>query len=705
MMKMIHRTPTIFQFEAAECGAASLAMILAFYGRRVSLEQLRIDAGVSRDGSKAGNLIRAAAKHGLEGHGFKKSFERLRDLQTPCILLLRGGHFVVLEGFKSKSILINDPAVGRRKLAPGELRTLYGGIVLTFERTADFEKKKPTGIPAFARRQIRLYAQGMALGIVLRLLTVACCCVACRCLWREIDASVLQESLGFFPVVVLLLSVLAAAGFLVLRCFVNSVNGRQFSLRSAKAFAEKLLRLPFLFFEQRYAGDPVGRSHRSAAVNRYISETLTNAVSGLTAALPVLFLMFYNSMPRAFSALAAATAAAVAPLLPIALEGSVARLAAGESVLAGRIYTGLCEMETLKAAGAEERWAAVLKKEMNKLSCARKRREAAHGLSRACAAALVPASVLLITVVCRADGASEGETAAFLLLFLLLLHLMRDVVIAFIRLPSFRTDLAAVCDVADYAPDELYRKDKLSSVKKADGAVALENVSFSYGALSPQVIHGLSLSVVAGGFAAIVGTSGSGKSTAAKLLGGVYRPVEGRVTLDHITLDKVQKSVINASVAIVDTHPSLFSGSVRDNITMWNAGISEKDIAAAIQDACIGECIERRGGLNAPVTENGANFSGGQRSRLALARALASNPSVLILDEATAALDAVTEQRIIENIRRRGCTCVMISHRLSAVRDCDIIFVLDNGRVVQQGTHRELAGEGVYRALMKEVST
>ena len=539
--------------------------------------------------------------------------------------------------------------------------------------------------------------------ILLRLLTAACCCVACGCLWREIDAAVRQEARDFLPVAVLLLSVLAAAGFLALRCAVNSVNGSRFSLRSAKAFAEKLLRLPFLFFEQRYAGEPVGRAHRSASVNRYISETLTNAASGLTAALPVFFLMLYNSPPRAFSALAAAAAAAVAPLLPIALEGSAARLAAGEGVLACRIYTGLCEMETLKAAGAEERWTALLNKEINKLSRARKRRAAAHGLSHACSAALVPVSVLLMTVVCHTGGASAGETAAFLLLFLLLLHLLRDTVVAFIRLPSLRTDLAAACDVTDYPQDELYKNDKLSSVKKAEGAVALENVSFSYGALSPPVIRRLSLSVPAGGFAAIVGASGSGKSTAAGLLGGVYRPAEGNVTLDHITLDKVQKSVINASVAIVGTHPSLFSGSVRDNITMWNTGISEKDIAAGIRDACIGDCIQQRGGLNAPVAENGANFSGGQRSRLALARALASNPSVLILDEATAALDAATEQRIIENIRRRGCTCVMISHRLSAVRDCDIIFVLDNGRVVQQGTHRELAAaEGVYRTLMRE---
>lgn len=707
-MGKINKTPTIYQMEAAECGAASLAMILSYYGRHIPLEQLRIDAGVSRDGSKAGNLIRAAETYGLEGHGYKKEADALRTVQTPCILLFRRGHFVVLEGFRGQSATVNDPAVGRRRLQADALRELYAGVVLTFQPAPSFRKEKRSH-DSELRRRILLNKKGIAVSVLFGAAASGCSFAALLSFCRLLD-DVFGHRIGrisLHDLLPILLYVITAAFFFVLQSTAGNGFRTNYLMQSAKAFAEKLFRLPADFYEQRYIGEPVNRAKRNSAVDHFVAEEIGAAAVGFMTALCALGITLWCCPLLApVSLICAAAGTGAALLTAAAARYHTNRLSVHENILAGKVYTGIREMETLKAAGAERLYLRSLSAVQKKLS---KERQTAAAVGRAAAVCRIGLFLLswgVLTAVCakmlNAHTITPGKALPVLLLNPLLSASLNTVITVISKARLLKPNTAASRDVLRYPEDEIYDRQKTGLIRKAEGAVRLEKVTFSYNVLSPPVIRSLSADIRPGSIVAVVGASGSGKSTVAKLISGVYRPQSGRITLDGMDLASIPKSVINASISVVSQQPAIFSGTVRDNLTMWNSKIAEKDMIAAAKDACILEGIlAREGQFEASVSENGVNFSGGQRRRLELARALATNPSVLVMDEATAALDAVTEQRIMGNIRRRGCTCIVIAHRLSAVRDCDMIVVMDHGSIVQAGTHSELAAaEGVYRSLL-----
>lgn len=713
-MKGTVRTPTILQMEAAECGAASLAMLIRYYGGHIPMEKIRVDAGVSRDGSKAGNLIRAAKEYGLEGHGYKKSFSALIQMQPPCIILLNYGHFVVFEGVKGNYAYLNDPSVGRRRLTPEELAAVYGGVVLTFTPTEDFQKGKANLSLKDLLQRVESYHKEYVAALIVGLLSaVVCVGIALLTEWF-IDFETISSPAD--PInqdrwIIDAVTVVLIALEIVLLWRQSVVRARlryRVAMPSARRFVTKMLRLPLSFYEQRYPGELVQRTEKNNATDNFVTGRLPDAVFGVAASMVILFMMcmlqwILGLIAAGFFMIQLAVMAALSKTADSASVG----LSAEENRMAGKLYAGLRIIGTLKASGAERDYPAKIRKQQEVINRAGKRLILTRQLTAA-AASLLRYILLVVLIVLGvykvvSEELTQGEFVAFIILFIAFFAPIETIVPMITRVGIIKADMESANDVLQYEDDEIYHTASFGGFKKLQGGITLRHIEFAYSSLDQPLIDDLSLKIDPGTMVAIVGATGSGKSTIAKLISGLYRPRKGEIRLDGTDLKKIPKRIINASIATVSQNITLFSGTVRDNISMWNSKIADADIANAAKDACLYDFIRNKpDGFDMMIKENGANLSGGQRQRIEIARALAVNPSILIMDEATSALDPITEEAIIKNIRRRGCTCVMIAHRLSAVRDCDTIVVMEKGKIEQRGTHEELAGvEGPYRELIR----
>ena len=711
-MKTYVKTPVVYQTEAAECGAASLAMVFSFFGRYFPMEQLRAETGVSRDGCNAANLCRVAEKYGLECHGYKKGAQGLRALKPPCILYWRQNHFVVLEGFKGNRVYINDPAYGRRRLAVGEFEEGYAGIVLTFHKTERFQKMgRPVGIRHVIKSRTEEQREWMACLMGLRLCMVFPGVVIILFIQRMIDEVILMKNTSLlFP---LLFGI-----FLMLLCYLALSFGRAYfeakvfkraRLFSLRKLLDKLLQLPDSFFEQRYPDDLAVRIENHDTVSNFVLNGLMGNVHVLFSSVFYLMLLFLYSPLLAMEAIVVLTGTLLLLLLyreSLAEAGIRSRQETGK--LAEMLGAGVRLQETLKIAGADADY-------MRKLRMLDKRRQRAEQklvhLQRHVRVLVVVLQCFGIGILCLA-GISQisegilsiGMLAAALLLFVSLFRPVLKTAGQLEYAEKVKADAMREEDILAYPIEKNDKKQKRrATMEKLDGAVEVRNLSFGYNRLQPAVIADVSFSIECGERIGFVGMSGAGKTTLLKLLGGMYQPWEGAVLLDGTEAEKVSKEVRNASVSMVHAKGIFFAASIRDNITMWNPNISETALIQAAKDACIhDEIIAKNGGYEFLLTENAANISGGQKQRIAIARALATNPSVLILDDATSALDPMVEKMILDNIKRRGCTCLIAAQRLSSIRDCERIFVLEHGRIVQQGTHAELLlKDGMYCELMK----
>lgn len=713
-MKGFVKTPTILQMEAAECGAASLAMLIMYYGGHVPMEKIRVDAGVSRDGSKAGNLIRAAKKYGMEGHGYKKSFAALIQMQPPCIILLNYGHFVVFEGTKKNCACLNDPAVGRRRLTLEELDAIYGGVVLTFTPTEDFKKAKTKSSlkDLFARAEgnRRDYFAALVAG----LLTAGVCAAIMTLVERFITLRTLPytadgtgQPMWIGELICVLLIVLEIP-LLWRQSMIRARLRYRVAMPSARRFVTKLLRLPLSFYEQRYPGELVQRTNKNNATDNFVTGRVPDVIFGLvTSAVFFIMMCVYQPILGLIAAVFFVIQLLAMAILSKKADSASIGLSAEENRMAGKLYAGLRIIGTLKASGAERDYPEKIEKQQEAINRAEYRLIITRQLTGA-AASLLRYILLVILIVLGGymvarDMMTQGEYVAFMVLFVAFFAPIDTIVPMITRVGIIKADMESANDVMQYEDDEIYHTDSFGKTQKLEGEIILKHIDFAYSSLDKPLIDDLSLKIDPGTMVAIVGATGSGKSTIAKLISGLYRPRKGEILLDGNDLTKIPKSVINASIATVSQNITLFSGTVRDNISMWNSKIADTDIANAAKDACLYDFIRNKpDGFDTVIRENGANLSGGQRQRIEIARALAVNPSILIMDEATSALDPITEDRIIRNIRRRGCTCVMIAHRLSAVRDSDTIVVMEQGKIAQRGTHEKLAGmEGPYRELIR----
>lgn len=725
------RAPTVLQMEAVECGAACLAMILRTYGRYAPLEQLRTECGVSRDGSKASNILRAARKHGLEAKGFRQSLPALLNFTMPCIVFWNFNHFVVLEGVRGKKVYINDPASGPRVLSYSEFDQGFTGVVLDLKPGPDFTKGG-TRTRELAGLVRRLATSKLAVSFVL-LATLALVVPGLvipvfakvfvdEILIQQLDNWVMPLLIG------MAVTALLRGGLTWLQQALLARLDTKIAITQAATFFWHVLRLPLSFFDARFAGDILSRVNANDRVGRLLSGPLATNLASIPT------IVFYFIVMVAFDWLMALVGAGLALLNVLALramnrvrEDGSRRLLLDQGKLAGTSVAGIRMLETLKSSGQEDDFFSKWSGYQAKYLTSRQQFAFYSTILNSIPpliSGLITAVILCLGGLRVIEGVMTiGMLVAFQSLMRSFTAPIEQLVTLASNLQEIKGDLARLDDVLNHELDTRFtsaaeRAEKeapaaprpepaLPDDAKLRGGIELRNVVFGYSQFDKPLIDGLSLSIAPGQRVALIGGSGSGKSTVAKLIAGLYQPWSGEILFDGVKLLDVPYRVFAQSVGTVDQEILLFAGTLRENLSMWDPTVSERDITASLRDAAILPLIEGRPGrYDCKVAEMGANFSGGQRQRIEIARALVGNPSILVLDEATAALDPVVEKEIDDNIRRRGCTTVVVAHRLSTVRDSDEIIVLHFGRVVQRGIHEDLIAEdGPYRRLMQaEVS-
>lgn len=709
------KTPTIYQMEATECGAASLSMIFAYFGKHLPLEQMRIETGVSRDGCNAGNIMRAAKKYGFECHGYRKEPDGLRELQPPCIIHWNFNHFVVFEGFKGRYAYINDPAMGRRKLTMEELDDAFTGVVLTFKPTSSFqkEKRKNTLLGFIGSRLRGQY------GTLFKLLFIGLLLVFPGLLLPVLSQVFVDDILvagntdWFVKLIIFMLAtIILQACLTIYRNTILVKLQKKMVLLSARDFLSNMFRLPMSFFEQRYVGDLSGRVSNNAKVSDFLAgELAETALNIFVIIFYLILLIIYSPILTVIVLVSVLVNLAVMKITSRLISNASIKLQQDSGKLAGAVCAGISITSTLKASGAESEYVSRILGYNAKTICLEQRFSKFQNIVNA-----IPDTVkMLVDVLLFMVGGSlviSGKmTIGMLIAFTTLFGSFSepiDKLVGFVKnIQTTKADINRVEDIMNYSADEKYDSSvsKRDIKTKLDGNISANNIDFGYSRLKPPIVSDFSFKINCGSSVAFVGTSGCGKSTISKIVSGLYSPWNGELLFDGIPVKEIPNEVLNASISTVSQNITLFSGSIRDNLTMWNSKISESDMIAAAKDACIHDVISQKpGGYDYKLSEGASNLSGGQRQRLEIARALATNPTILIMDEATSALDPVVEKKIVDNIKRRGCTCVIVAHRLSAIRDCDRIIVLDKGRIAQQGTHEELSAvDGHYKKFIKNL--
>lgn len=709
------KTPTVLQMEAVECGAACLGIVLAYYGKIVPLEELRVECGVSRDGSVAGNILRAARRYGLTAQGYQSEPEGLRSLPLPMIIHWNFNHFVVVEGFRGKRVYLNDPARGPRTVTEQEFDQSFTGVVMVFEPSAEFTRtgERRSLVKALGKR---LSGSQIALTyVVLASLMLVIPGLLIPAFARVFIDDILNAGQTEWLMPLLIVMVITAAVRMLLTWLQQRYLLRletKLALSSSARFFWHILRLPIPFFTQRYGGEIGARVELNDRVAQVVSEELA------TTMLNIILIAFYALLMFQYSPLLTVIGVVIALLNTLALRyvsrlrvDTNQRLLQERGKLVGTAMNGLQTIETLKATGAESdffaQWAGYQAKTLNA-------QQELGRLSQLLSVvpsfltAISTAAVLVIGATQIISGQiTMGMLVAFLTLMTSFLEPVNQMVYLGGRIQEVEGDLNRLDDVLRYPTDPeigkmVSARDSADEKAKLVGAVELRDITFGYSPLAPPLIENFNLSLKPGTRVALVGASGSGKSTIARLVAGLFTPWSGKIWFDGQPRAEIPRYLITNSLAMVDQDIFLFAGTVRENLTLWDPTIPETNIIQAAKDAAIHEDIlQRSGGYDHLIEEGGRNFSGGQRQRLEIARALVGNPSILILDEATSALDTITEKIIDDNIRRRGCTCLIVAHRLSTIRDCDEIIVLDRGKVVQRGTHEELAAsDGPYLTLV-----
>lgn len=715
MKRTYKKTPTIFQMEATECGAASLSMIFAYFGKHLPLEQMRIETGVSRDGCNAGNVMRAAKKYGLECHGYRKEINSLLKLDAPCIIHWNFNHFVVYEGIKNGHAYINDPAVGRRKLTIDELDEGFTGVVLTFALTDKFEKqKKQNSMLAFVNDRLRgqynvifkLFFIGLLLvfpGLVLPITSQIL-----------LDDVIVGGNTEWFAAVVwcILFLVGLNAGLRYYRGFILQKLQNKMTLLSLHKFVSHLFRLPIGFFDQRYAGDLSGRIDNNNNINVFLAGELAETVLNIFVAIFYLILLLVYSPTLTLIGIASIIInILIVKLSSEHLTNVSMKMQQDSGKLTGAVCAGINITSTLKASGTENDYVGRILGYYAKTASLEQRLSRFQQILNVIPQIASLVSTVLVLMIGGLYVIDGMMTIGMLVAFNSLLSSFTAPVnslVGFVQeIQTLKADMNRVEDIVTYEEDLKFKtQGKQKKFKsKLSGRIELENVTFGYSRLEKPLIENFNFKLTPGNSIAFVGASGCGKSTIAKIVSGLYNSWDGSVKFDGVDINEIPKEVMSASVATVSQNITLFSGTIRENITMWNEGVLEADIVRAAKDACIHDVITQKpGAYDFNLTEGATNMSGGQRQRLEIARALVTNPSILIMDEATSALDPVIEKKILDNIKRRGCTCIIVAHRLSAIRDCDQIIVMQRGKIIQHGSHEELSNvEGTYKTLIQNI--
>jgi ATP-binding cassette, subfamily C, bacterial len=712
------RTPLLLQLEAAECGAAALGSVLGYHGRHIPLTELRQQCGVSRDGSKASRVVQAARAHGMDARGYALPVEDLFKIQPPFIVFWQFDHFLVVEGLSPRRAWLNDPAVGHRTISLAEFGDNYSGVALTFRPTPEFQRSGRSSrlLPALLSR-LRGYTTPILFGLLAGLLLVL------PTLALPVFTSIFINDVlldGRFDSLRPLLWVMGSAVVVQLLLQLLELRVlRRLQLSQAARYASQflwhLLHLPLTFYLQRYAGEISSRQERTIHVAAVLSGKLVGALMAVMGVAIYALILGLISWPLTAIGLGAVLLEGFALWLVYPLRREAAlRYSVDLGRATGVAMGGLQGIEALKASGLETGFFARWVGHYSLAAQADQKQEQASLALGTLPAFLDMATTTLLLLLGGLLVMARHMTLGLLVAFQTLLHEMLNPMSTLIRLAGpiheLEADLYRLDDVLA-CPAEIRSSHSEtepvaegSDVARLTGQVEMRQVSFGYSPLEPPLLEAFDLRALPGQRIALVGVSGSGKSTLVRLLAGLYMPWGGAVLLDGRPRADWPTGVVANSVALVDQEILLFEGSLRANLTLWDRTLTDDQLWQACRDACLAEVIQALpGGLDAPLREGGANLSAGERQRLEVARALALNPAVLLLDEATSALDSATEEQIMQNVRRRGCTCILAAHRFSTIRDSDEILVLDRGRVVERGRHEQLwSAQGEYARLLME---
>ena len=704
--KGIAKVPVIMQLEALECGAACLTMILAYYDKWIPLEKVRQDCGVSRDGSNALNILKAARSYGLEANGYRFELDSIQEEGLyPCIIHWNFNHFVVLNGFtRKKEAVINDPGRGTVKIPLDEFDRNFTGITLCFEPSESFV---PEGKPASTLSYVGKRLQNSRTAIIFVALTtiIAALFDLIQPAFSKVFVDYLLQGKNMswampFLTMLTVFSLLQLLVSWISTIYSLKINGKLDAVGTT-TYIWKVLQLPINFFSQRMAGDIQSRM----SSNTEIAATLVQTMAPLL--LNAIMMFLYLGIMIHYSPLLTSIGL-LSILINLVLANIISRKRVNltrvamrdQGKLAGATTSGIQMIETIKATGAENgffgRWSGY-QASVNKASVDFVKLNSFLGTIPAIVRAILNNVILILGVYLTMKG---EFTAGTIMLFQGYLSRFeapaQSLITAGQTIQEMRTSIERVEDVMAYETDPAFNTpeddmDDDNSFRKLSGAVEVSHVTFGYSPLAKPLIKDFSLSLKPGARVALVGTSGCGKSTIAKLISGLYQPWEGTITFDGKTQQEINRSVFTGSLAVVDQDIILFEDTIANNIKMWDNSIEDFEMILAAKDAQIHEdIVSRPNGYRHVLVEGGSDFSGGQRQRIEIARVLAQDPRIIILDEATSALDARTECGVVEAIVARGITCIVIAHRLSTIRDSDEIIVLDHGDVVDRGTHSEL---------------
>lgn len=707
------KVPVVMQLEALECGAAALAMVMAYYNKWVPLEQVRVDCGVSRDGSKAKNIYLAAEHYGFDVKAYRVEPKTLKeDGEFPCIIHWNMNHFVVLNGFKGNWVYLNDPARGTVRVSYEEFDKSFTGIVIVPTPSEDFEpsgKRKST--IEFAKKRIN----GTGAAVVFVMLTTAITYLfgiinstTSRVFVDRLLTGINSNWLVPFIWLLLLLAITQVITAWVQAVYSLKISGKM-ALTGSSDYMWKVLHLPMEFFSQRLAGDIQSR----ASTNASIATTLVSTFSPLILN-SVMMIVYLALMIKASPLL---TLVGISSML---INIAVAKIISNKRINITRVMlrdagkleastvTGISMIETIKASGAEggffRKWAGQ-QASVNAQNAKIVRTNQYLGMIPTLVSSIANYAVLVIGVLLVMRGSfTLGAVLLFQGFLTSFMNPAMTLVNAGQTIQEMRTQMERIEDVMEYPEDAnaVDREIEDTELSKLSGNIELKNVTFGYSKLEEPLIKDFSLKMKTGDRVALVGASGCGKSTVSKLVSGLHEPWSGEILFDGKPRSAYPRDVMTGSLAVVDQDIILFEGTVSDNIKMWDESIKDFEAILAARDAQIHEDISTLpGAYSHKLVSGGKNLSGGQRQRLEIARVLSQDPTIIILDEATSALDARTEYNVVNAIRDRGITCIVIAHRLSTVRDCDEIIVLDKGEVVERGTHDELmAKSGLYAELV-----
>ena len=704
--KGVAKVPVVMQLEELECGAASLAMLMAYYGKWVPLEQVRTDCGVSRDGSKAKNVALAAIHYGFQVKAFRYSPEAIRDQATfPCIIHWNMNHFVVLDGFKGKYAYLNDPARGTVRVTMEEFDAAFTGVTITAVPGENFTPSgKPKSTLDFARK--RLIGAGAAVAFVMLTTAISYLfgiinSVTSRIFMDRLLTGENREWLYPYISLLILLGIIQIVVAWAQAVYTLKINGKMAAIGST-SYMWKVLRLPMEFYSQRQAGDIQGR----LSLNASIAGTLVNTFGPLL--LNTTMMVFYLVLM-----LRQSTLLTLIGLFTLVLNIFMSRVISNKRINITRVQMrdsaklhstaagGISMIETIKSSGAEngffQKWAGY-QASVNTQSVKANKTEHLIGMIPAFFSSLANYAVLVLGVWLTMQGTyTLGGVLMFQGFLSSFMSPAKTLISAGQTIQEMRTQMERVEDVMEYPEDEAVREHETegTELSKLKGNLELKNITFGYSRLEKPLIENFSLTLKTGQRVALVGSSGSGKSTVSKLVSGLYQPWSGEILFDGKPRSAYPRDVVAGSLAVVDQDIIMFEDTIANNIKMWDDSIQDFEMILAARVAQLHDDITQlSGGYQHKLTSGGKNLSGGQRQRMEIARVLAQDPTIIILDEATSALDARTEHDVVNAIRERGITCVVIAHRLSTVRDCDEIIVLEHGKVAERGTHDELIKRG-----------